>query len=407
MVQLSIRRVLLVVGLMATLGCAAQRNKKSKVANANAGELLWSNYRGSFTQFIQQAIRQNAVAIVDKDVTPPEPVTIEGNLTLKGTGITIYNQHKQLFVVGSGVHHFSHFTVQQSHAEGSAFLSNTQPKLVWTNTLDDVHINGGQYGYNSSRGGLYDEKQDSVLAWSGTTILNSTFNVRYIAIAVFSQDGPCKYLHMRNVQMSTSESHNLYIHPNVSMRFDSVASIKAGKLAMHHFSGGNEQFYYTARYLEMNRVTAPSKAAWEMINPKSGYIMINNSNMGPYTAVGANTPWVYATNSTFYNAGNGVMLSGKLINCSGKAWSGGKQPLAIEGGNYSEICFRPGGTIKASKANITYLLLSDRGNAFEGEFDNCTISEIQDSNTDKGRIVLRKTTVKNNRSSRPKMFVIQ
>ncbi|QGW29813.1 hypothetical protein [Phnomibacter ginsenosidimutans] len=135
--------------------------------------------------------------------------------------------------------------------------------------------------------------------------------------------------------------------------------------------------------------------------------MINNSNMGPYTAVGANTPWVYATNSTFYNAGNGVMLSGKLINCSGKAWSGGKQPLAIEGGNYSEICFRPGGTIKASKANITYLLLSDRGNAFEGEFDNCTISEIQDSNTDKGRIVLRKTTVKNNRSSRPKMFVIQ
>lgn len=406
MVLLRIRQVFLLLGVTATLGCAAQRNKKSTAATTQS-EIRWGSYRGSFTQFIQQAIRQNAVAIVDKDVTPPEPVIIEGNLTLKGTGITIYNKHKQLFVVGSGVHHFSHFTVQQSHAEASAFLSNIQPKLVWTNTLDDVHINGGQYGYNSSRGGLYDEKQDSIVAWSGTNILNSTFNVRGIAIQVYSQDGPCKYLHMRNVQMSTSESHNIYAHPNVSLRFDSVVSVKAGKLAMHHFSGGNEQFYYTARYLEMNRVSAPSGGAWEMINPKSGYIIIHNSNMGPYTAVGANTPWVYATNSTFYNAGNGVMLTGKLVNCSGSVWSGGKQPLVIEGGNYTEISFRPGGTIKASKANITYLLLSDRGNAFEGEFDNCSIGEIQDSNTDKGKIVLRKTTVKNNRSSRPKLFVVQ
>lgn len=187
-----LHRYLLVAGLLATLACTAQRHKKSKSMSTES-ELRWSSYRGSFTKFIQQAISQNVVAILDKDVTAPEPITIEGNLTLQGTGVTIYSPHKALFVVGTGVHHFSHFKVQQSHAEGSAFLSNTQSKLVWNNTLDDVHISGGQYGYNSSRGGLYDEKQDSVLAWSGTTILNSTFNVRYIAIAVFSQDGPCKY----------------------------------------------------------------------------------------------------------------------------------------------------------------------------------------------------------------------
>lgn len=406
MVLIHIRRVFLLLCVIATLGCAAQRHQKNTAATTQS-EIHWSSYRGSFTQFIQQAIRQHAVAIVDKDVTPPEPVIIEGNLTLKGSGITIYNKHKQLFVMGSGVHHFSHFTVQQSHAEGCAFFSNIQPKLVWTNTLDDVHINGGQYGYNSSRGGLYDEKQDSVLQWSGTNIINSTFKVRYIAIAIFSQDGPCKYLHMRNVQMSTDESHNIYAHPNVSLRFDSVVSVKAGKLALHHFSGGNSEFYYTARYLEMNRISAPSKAAWEMVNPKKGYIQISNSNIGPYTTMGVNVPWVYATNSTFYNAGNGVMLSGKLINCSGSAWSGGRQPLYIEGGNFTELNFRPGGTIRAHNVSIDYLLLSDRGQPFDGEFDQCTIGEIQDSNTDKGKIVLRKTTVKKNRVTGSKIIVVQ
>lgn len=406
MVLLRIRQVFLLLGVMATLGCAAQRNKKSTAATTQS-EIRWGSYRGSFTQFIQQAIRQNAVAIVDKDVTPPEPVIIEGNLTLKGTGITIYNKHKQLFVVGSGVHHFSHFTVQQSHAEASAFLSNIQPKLVWTNTLDDVHINGGQYGYNSSRGGLYDEKQDSVLAWSGTTILNSTFNVRYIAIAVFSQDGPCKYLHMRNVQMSTAESHNLYIHPNVSLRFDSVVSVKAGKLAMHHFSGGNEQFYYTARYLEMNRVSAPSKAAWEMVNPKSGYIQISNSQLAPYTTAGVQVPKVSAINCTFYNSGNGIMFSGIIENCTGDIWSGGKGELLIKNSRFKDLIMRPGGKVVADNSQFDMIYLSDKGADYTLELDRCTVGGIVDGNSGKGQVKMKNSQLKSNRPIRQGILIQQ
>jgi hypothetical protein len=80
--------------------------------------------------------------------------------------------------------------------------------------------------------------------------------------------------------------------------------------------------------------------------------------------------------------------------------------LEIEGGNFSEISFRPGGKITASDATIDQLLLADRGNNFEGQFIGCTINNIQDFKQGEGKIILRNTTVKRS-DARPGVVVTQ
>jgi hypothetical protein len=380
--------------------CQAQLfQKKSKQTNAGGtgSATSWSQFRGSFNDFIQQAIRNKTTAVIDKDFSTSETITIDGDITVKGTGITITTNSKNLFILGAGNHVFSDFNIIQNNNEAATFFTKQEAGILWNNTLRNIQLTGGQDGYLSSRGGRYDAASDSVLQWSGTTIENCIVKVKGgIAISIFSQDGPCKYLHMRNVQMGTDVTHNLYIHPNVSMRFDSVVSLYAGKLAMHHYSGGNKQFYFTARYFEMKRVSSLNKSNWEMVRPRSGYIQITDCDIAPYTTLGIDVPTVNATNSRFYNAGNGAMLSGKLINCSGTVWSGGvSTKLEVQGGKFDEVSFRTGGNIEMTDATIDYMLLADRGNNFEGTFTNCTINHINDFKKGEGKIILRNTNPKN------------
>jgi hypothetical protein len=390
---IKIRSAYFLFVLFIATACQAQLfQKKSKQTNtgSNEGATNWSQYRGSFNDFIQQAIRNKTTAVIDKDFSTNETITVDGDLIVKGTGITITTNSKNLFILGAGNHVFSDFNIVQNNAEAATFFTKQESGILWNNTLRNMQITGGQDGYLSSRGGRYDAATDSVLQWSGTTIENCIIKVKGgIAISVFSQDGPCKFLHMRNVQMGTDVTHNLYIHPNVSMRFDSVVSLYAGKLAMHHFSGGNEQFYYTARYFEMKRVSSLKNSNWEMVRPRTGYIQITDCDIAPFTTMGVDVPYVYATNSRFYNAGNGAQLSGVLNNCSGEIWSGsGSKTLEVNGGNFSEVSFRNGGSIKINNATIDYVFVADRGQNFEGSFTNCTINHIIDGKNGKGKVQL-------------------
>lgn len=367
-----------------------QKKSKQTTAGSNGGATNWSQYRGSFNDFIQQAVRNKTTAVIDKDFSTSETVTVDGDITIKGTGVTITTNSKNLFVLGSGNHVFSDFNIVQNNNEAATFFTKQESGILWNNTLRNMQITGGQDGYLSSRGGRYDAATDSVLQWSGTTIENCVIKVKGgMAISVFSQDGPCKYLHMRNVQMGTDVTHNVYLHPNVSIRFDSVVSLYAGKLAMHHYSGGNPQFYYTARYVEMKRVSSLKNSNWEMVRPRTGYIQITDCDIAPYTTMDIDVPYVYATNSRFYNAGNGAQLSGVLNNCSGEIWSGtGSRILEVNGGKFSEVSFRNGGSMKISNAIIDYVFVADRGNNFEGTFTNCSINHIIDGKNGNGKVQL-------------------
>lgn len=390
---MKIRSAYFLFVLFVATACQAQLfQKKSKQTNAggNGSTTNWSQFRGSFNDFIQQAIRNKTTAVIDKDFSTSETVTIDGDITVKGTGITITTNSKNLFILGAGNHVFSDFNIIQNNNEAATFFTKPEGGILWNNTLRNIQLTGGQDGYLSSRGGRYDAATDSVLQWSGTTIENCIVKVKGgIAISVFSQDGPCKYLHMRNVQMGTDVTHNLYIHPNVSMRFDSVVSLYAGKLAMHHFSGGNEQFYYTARYFEMKRVSSQKNSNWEMVRPRNGYIQITDCDIAPFTTMGVDVPHVYATNSRFYNAGNGAQLSGVLNNCSGEIWSGGgTRILEVNGGKFSEVSFRNGGSMQINNASIDYVFVADRGHNFEGSFTNCTINHIIDGKNGNGKVQL-------------------
>lgn len=382
---------------------AQKRKQKSTTATAAGSELLWSGFKGSFQQFIDRAITTGVTAVLDKDITISQTVAIHGDLRMQGNGHSITHKLEKLFEVGHGTHVFENMNIIQQADNSNAFFTVQKPRIVWNNTLRGITITGGENGYNSSLGGVYDKQTDSVLQWAGTTIENSIIKIKGgMAIAIFSQDGPCKYLHLRNVQLGSEVTHNIYTHPNVSMSFDSVVSLYAGKLALHYFSGGNDWMYYTARYFTMNRVSSVNGANWEMVRPKAGCIRITNSNIAPYTLVGVEPPLVCAENSQFYNAGNGARLSGTLTNCSGTVWSAGPEwkPLELKGGSYDEVNFKAGGTIIANNSNISRMLIGEKDVSFGGSFSQCRIAELEDFGNGKGQLELRNSPTQKNNSKR-------
>jgi len=348
-------------------------------------EFRWSNFTGTFQQFIDSAIASKQTAYIDKDVTPLNTVSIDGDITLIGNGCTVTSINKTAFVLGAGKHTFKNFNIIQTKPDGIAFFTKQIAGILWTNYVQNVNIDGGGEGYSSSRGG-------NDTSWAGTTIENSIIKVRSGGIGVFSQDGPYKYLHLKNVQIQTDTTHNIYVHPNVSLYFDSVASLGVkmeGKLMMHQHSGGNPQFYNSAKYSVFKKVYCNGEM-FEMTNPKSGYVQIDSSEIAPYVAWGG-VAKVWATNSRFYNAGNGIFLSGTLYNCSGGAWTLAGDTLRLVGGNYSEVSMRGGGMLITDNTKIQYMSVADRGNDFEGHINNSTMKFLYDEKKGNGILYLFNT----------------
>jgi len=185
--------------------------------------LKWSEQTGTFQQFIDSAIATGRTAIIDKPVQPANTVVVKGDLKINGRGNLITNTLPVLFHLWDGVHVFDSINILQTNLQGIAFYTEPRTGARWTNTISNLTILGGKDGYASARGG------DSA-NWCGTTITNAVIKIHGgCAIGIFAQDGPYKYLHLRNVQMRSDTTHNLYCHPNVSLDFDSVHSIFAGE----------------------------------------------------------------------------------------------------------------------------------------------------------------------------------
>lgn len=249
--------------------------------------------------------------------------------------------------------------------------------------MKDVNIEGGGDGYLSARGG-------NDTSWATTTIENSIIKVKSIGISVFSQDGPYKNLHLKNVQIKTDTTHNIYVHPSVSLYYDSVASLGAGKLMQHQYSGSGNGGYGTAKYSRFVKVHTNGRA-FEMTRVKDGFVEIDSSDIAPYVTGAVLAAKVWAANTRFYNAGNGILLSGTLFNCTGGAWSSGNDTLKLVGGKYNEVSMRYGGKIIADHTEIEYMSVADRGNDFGGIFTNSEIKSLQDGKNGNGVLNLFNT----------------
>ncbi len=353
-----------------------------------AQEVLLSHYNNNLQKLVDAAQAKNAVAVVDKNVTITKTVTIHGNITLTGkNGAILHNavtdNSNTMLWLGNGSHNISNITITQ-HANGKAFQTTVESGALWTNNFDAVNIQNGRAAYESSRGGTANN-------WCITTWTNSNIRVAAIAISVFSQDGPFKALHLRHMNIANGKaygnhriegnnnpdyvSHTLYCHPNVSLDFDSVI-LDAGTLTMHHFSSGGVPG--ENKYVKLHKVTAVH-GSFEMVTPEKGAIIITESDLGPYTILGVKHPLVEASHTNFKNMGNGIMLRGKLTNCTGGAWTSPDGPLEIIDSKLDELSFRAGGSATVRRSTVAYVLAGDRDHPFEGKFYDCSIGVLQAS----------------------------
>ncbi|MGL4184197.1 MAG: hypothetical protein ACRCR4_00310, partial [Thiotrichaceae bacterium] len=348
------------------------------VATNPPQELIWSKFKGTFQQFVDSAAKAGLVAYIDKSVTPAATVQIPSNITIESdTNATISNIHKTLFQLSkaTGRQIFKGLRIIQDSI-GTAFSRITFSASFY-DSLHNIQVQGGLGAYESSRGGT--ESQMAV-----TAMRNCEFDNSYINISVFSQDGPYRALHLYNVQLKAKTSHNIYVHPATSLWYDSVACISAGKLMQHQYSGSLNGGYKTGKYSVFNRVYS-GKAPFEMTSlANESPVIITNSSLAPYVTANIPPALVHATNSHFFNAGNGIFLRGVLDSCTGGVWSAWGYELAVKNSNLKEFSFRGGGISAFDNTTISNVWGADRGNPFDMQFRNCTIGQIWDGGNGAG-----------------------
>lgn len=353
-------------------------------------KLIWSRYNGSFQSFVDSAAKGGLVAYIDRNVTPAATVQIPSNITIEAdTNIVVTNPHKILFQLSTatGTQIFKGLRIVQDSI-GTAFYRVT-PNVSFYDSLFDVQVRGGLNAYESSRGGTASKMAIAAMR-------NCKFDVGYIAVQVFSQDGPYKSLHLYNTELKTATSHNIYVHPATSLYYDSVACVGAGKLMQHQYSGSGNGGYNTGKYSVFNRVFSNGKAFEMTTLANESPVVITNSVLAPYVTGGIPPAIVHAKNSQFFNAGNGIFLQGVIDSCTGGVWSSGSFPLLIMNSNLKEFSFRGGGILTIANSTVAYMWGADRGQLFAIKLLNCKVGQIWDGKNGDGFIQFVNTPIPNN-----------
>lgn len=353
-------------------------------------------------EFIRQVVQEGKTGILDQTIQVDKTILIDGdskiifeNENFITFGPTVVNG----FYLKKGTHEFIRYKTKHLNNSGSSHVFTDQtPSILWKNFFDGCIMEGGSYGYNSSRGGTPTQM-------STTFIANAKIDVEACCISVFSQDGPYKNLHLENVVLKSKTSHNIYVHPSVSLHYVNVKTLGAGKLMQHQYSGSGNGGYNTGlySYFEKVDVTLPNTgtpydtyAAFEMTTlANDNPVIIKDSKIGPYVTSGVKPAIVDAVNTQFVNAGNGIFLRGKITNCTGGVWPSVSNAVTIENCNLSEISYRGGGTLIANNSTISNIWGADRGASFEMTFRSCKIGTIYDGGSGDGKILLINTPMPN------------
>lgn len=305
--------------------------------------LKFTAFGGSFKDFVNQAIIQNKVAVLDSNINLTEPVGVRGDLTLVGYNKpTIISNQRWLWWLYHGKHEFFGIHTIMSAENGNHFYTDPTPGITWTNILTDVTMTGGEVGYLSSRGG-----NDSTKCI--TTLTDCDINTGKICISIFSQDGPHKALHLKNTRLRSGWSHNIYAHMNVALDFYETHHLGAGKLGLHHFSALGVPG--VAEYIRISKSFTYDDYSPYQFPP--GQIAYIDSSDIPLYADGNQT--VYATNTNFKKVGgSGAWVVGNSIldNCTGYIMTGN---AVIINSQLEELRLRSTGIVDVVNSTIKHV----------------------------------------------------
>ena len=302
----------------------------------NKKALKFSKSKLSFQNFTNKLIAEKTPGIIDvKKLEIEEEIKINGDLYLEGkqTKIIFKKPKKSLFTFSQSKSTIKGFDITLPD-EAVAFTTEFKTGNLWTINLEDIKVTGGNSGWYSARGGVYDKVKDSVMVWNTVSFKNVSLKTNIVNISVYSQDGPTIAVYMDNVDLQTSRSHAMYFHPNVSIDLNNVRVLATGAkltkgqgLALSHFSGGGVPGM--AQYYRMNNVSCDF--APFTIAPTKTIPVIKNSNLHIYDMY-LDSRNIYAENTTFNKL---TFVAGELVNCSGKIRL--IKNINIKGGNFTEI----------------------------------------------------------------------
>lgn len=323
--------------------------------------LKFSQFGGTFKEFIKFAGEQNKIAVLDSNISITEPIGVRGNSRLIGYNKpTIISNQRWVFWLYEGDHLFDNLNIIMTNPLGYAFYTDAKNNIIWNNVIKNTDVTGGESSYVSSLGG-----NDSTKC--GTIIENCNFENSTINVRIFSQDGPYKYLHLCNTELKTTISHNLYLHPNVSYKACNTSHLGAGKLALHHFS--RDGVPGIAEYITVTGAKSFDNYSPFQFPPNQ-IARIDSSDIALYSD---GNQVVWATNTNFKQVGGaGAWVTGESIidNCTGYILTSG---ASISNSNLKQLRLQSSGITEIVNSTVEYCGGGGLNNEFHLILDNTHI----------------------------------
>lgn len=344
-----------------------------KTTNADTAVYLVNYTR--FADAIKAAQATGKWLMIPASYNVSEKIEIHGNIKIGAIGkgrlndMTKKSEGGSFILLHEGDHTFKNIEFicpGASSPQGYNAVQTAPSDITFHNNFYNCKFSGRWHNnYQSSLG-------HGISAFYNTRFFAESENIQY-----FSQSGS-KTLILHNDTLETLYSHCVYSHPINNYDVYDVIVLSSGKLAWDSYgtsttvTTGKNSFQRFKKCRVADTATARmwgSKPMWRLWTSNAP-IYIDSCDLAGYEVAGK----VYATNSHFYNAGNGSALGGgaELINCTGDVSVREAQSISITNCKINNLGAAPRSYVRAVNSSIYSVAVASH----TGTYTKCAIGDF-------------------------------
>jgi hypothetical protein len=357
-------------------GKSASTNKQSGVKKVNADTAIFLTNYNRFADAVKAAQATGKWLMLPATYNVTEKIEIRGNIKIGALGkcrlfdLTKKSEAGTCIMLYEGNHTFKNIEFiypATSAVENYNAVQTAQSDITYHNYFFNCKFSGKWYNnYQSSMG-------HGISAFYNTRFFAESENIQY-----YSQSGS-KTLILYNDTLETLLSHCVYSHPINNYDLYNVLVLGSGKLAWDSYgtsptvTTGTNSFQRFRKCRLADTATAKAwggnKPMWQLWTV-SAPIYIDSSDMAGYEVKGK----VYATNSHFYNAGNGETLgnSAELKNCTGSVSAKEKGSIIVTNCKLSSFGAGLGSSVQVVNSSIDNIGTASHN----GSYTKCIIGNF-------------------------------
>lgn len=361
-------------GIKESKPATTQKPYGVKVINVDTSVFL-INYSG-FADAVKAAQTTGKWLMIPANYNVTEKIEIHGNINIGAIDrgrlhdLTKKSEGGTCILLYEGNHTFKNIEfVYTGPAVPPNYnaIQTAQLDITFSNHFYNCKFSGGWYNnYQSSLG-------HGVSAFYNTRFFAESENIQY-----YSQSGP-KTLIMYNDTLETLLSHCVYSHPINNYDVYGLIILRSGKLAWDSYgtspivtTGKNSfQRFKKCRVADTaySKAWGGGKPMWQLWST-SAPIYIDSCDMAGYEVKGK----VYASNSHFFNAGNGETLGSdaELKNCIGSVSVKNEQSITITNCNLRSFGAGLRSNVQISNSSIQSAGVSSHN----GNYTKCTFGDF-------------------------------